>query len=139
MLGHPETHQMKTTALGFSVLCCFSAAFLDSAPARAGQADASCAIIDVAVFNNRVHIQCKGVLKECKFKSGGCPAGQPPSAPSYLAVEANSPMAAHVVQIGIAAVIHKRSLDVVFDDSKGANPVGCNGDDCRRLIGVAIH
>ena len=48
-------------------------------------------------------------------------------------------MASSVVQVGLAAFTSKRILTVFFDDDTGANPAGCNENDCRRIIGVMIH
>ena len=41
--------------------------------------------------------------------------------------------------VGLSALLNKRSVNVYFHDNAGVNPPGCNANDCRRLIGVAIH
>jgi hypothetical protein len=127
---------LKTIALGLSVLC-FGVALLTSEPAHAGQVSAYCTVVEVATFNNRVHIHCTQPVTACQLKAGGC-GQQEASAPTYVAVESNSAMASTTVQIGLSALINKRLVVVFFDDNAGANPVGCNQNDCRRLIGVVI-
>lgn len=127
---------MKAIALGLSVLCA-GVTLLASEPARAGQAFAACSVVDVATFNNRVHIHCTKPVSGCELKSGPCDA--PPSPPTYVAVESTSAMASTVVQVGLYALTSKHLVDVFFDDNAGANPAGCNQNDCRRLIGVVAH
>ena len=78
------------------------------------------------------------MVQACELTAKPCPQ-QTPTPPTYVAVESNSPMAATVVQIGLAALASKHSVDIFFDDNAGANPAGCNGNDCRRLIGVVAH
>ena len=48
-------------------------------------------------------------------------------------------MASTVVQVGLFALTSKHTVDIFFDDNAGANPAGCNQNDCRRLIGVVAH
>ena len=128
---------MKTIALGLSVLCA-GVTLLGAKPAHAGQAFASCSVVDVATFSNRVHIHCTKPVSGCDFQSGGC-AQQQAAPPTYVAVESTSPMAPTVVQVGLFALTSKHLVDVLFDDNAGANPPGCNANDCRRLVGVVAH
>jgi len=103
--------------------------------AHAGQTYAECSVVDVATFNNRVHLHCTAPLQASDLqpgKSKGTKAG----GPEYYAVEVASPMASQVIQIGLAAVTANRTLGVFYDDNAGANPAGCNTNDCRRIIGV---
>jgi hypothetical protein len=133
---------VKNFVVGFSVLCCAGAALTWSEPAPAAQVVAGCTVVDVATFNNRVHIHCTPQVAACDLvaKAGACEQQGPAStAPTYVAVEATSPMASSVVQVGLSALVNKRSVNVYFDDNAGVNPPGCNANDCRRLIGVAIH
>lgn len=133
---------MKNFVVGFSVLCCAGAALTWSEPVRAAQMVAGCTVVDVATFNNRVHIHCTPQVTACDLvaSAGGCgQQGPGATAPTYVAVEATSPMASSVVQVGLSALLNKRSVNVYFDDNAAANPAGCNANDCRRLIGVAIH
>jgi hypothetical protein len=133
---------VKNFVVGFSALCCASAALNWSEPALAAQMVAGCTVVDVATFSNRVHIHCTPQVAACELvaKPGACgPQGPGPTAPTYVAVEATSPMASSVVQVGLSALLNKRSVSVYFDDNAGVNPAGCNANDCRRLIGVAIQ
>jgi hypothetical protein len=137
MQRHREDLQMKTIALGLSVLCA-SVTLLASEPAHAGQVSAYCTVTEVATFNNRVHIHCTKPITACDLKAGAGGCGPEVSPPAYVAVESNSAMASTTIQIGLSALTTKRLVVVFFDDNAGANPVGCNQNDCRRLIGVVI-
>jgi hypothetical protein len=127
---------MKTIALGLSVLCSVTA-LVWSGPAQAGQVMAGCSVVDVATFNNRVHIHCTAPFDPCSLKSGPCtPAATPPT---YVAVESNAAMASTVIQLGLFALTSKHMLNIWYDDNAGANPAGCNQNDCRRIIGVVAQ
>jgi hypothetical protein len=131
---------VKNVVVAFSALCCAGAALTWSEPARAAQVVAGCSVVDVATFNNRVHIHCTPQVAPCELAAGGCgQQGPGPTAPTYVAVEATNPMASSVVQVGLSALLNKRSVNVYFDDNVGLNPAGCNANDCRRLIGVVIR
>ena len=129
---------MKASTSLAAAVACLGALFVGAAPAQAGQAFAACHVVDVASFNNRVHIHCEAPVSACSLTPGGCPkgAGAPPT---YVAAEANSPMASTTVQIGLAAIVSKREVNIFYDDSTSANPAGCNANDCRRLIGIVIR
>ena len=127
---------MKTMALGFSVLCFCVAAFAWSGAAYAGQQVTNCPIVDIATFNNRVHIHCTPQISACSLQPGKCAAPEPPQ---YFAVEASSAMAPTVIQIALAALSSKRPLNIFYDDNAAANPGGCQQNDCRRIIGVVIR
>lgn len=129
---------MKSIALGFSVLCCALVMLAWSQPAHAGQAGTSCHVIDVATFSDRVHVHCAAPVTACSLTPGGC-SQSAQSEPPYFAVETDSPMAASVVQSGLAALIHNRSLDISYDDNPGANPAGCLQHDCRRILAVVVR
>ncbi|MEQ1756254.1 MAG: hypothetical protein ABL973_19215 [Micropepsaceae bacterium] len=103
--------------------------------AQAGQNYAECVVVDVATFNNRVHLNCSAPLKASDLVPGAS-KGKQGNGISYYAVEVGSPMASHVIQIGLAAVASHHTLGIFYDDNAGANPAGCNSNDCRRLIGV---
>ena len=130
---------MKTFVLGVVVLACSLSALTMSSRAHAGQAVAECAVVDVATFDNRVHIHCQTPITACGLAAGGGPCPDQGNVPTYVAVEANSPMASSVVQVGLVALSGNKRLTVFFDDDTGANPAGCNQNDCRRIIGVVIH
>ena len=129
---------VKIFVLGSSLFLFALAALAWSVPARAGQVSAACSVVDVASFNNRVHIHCTKAAQACDFLPKGCQQ-QASAPPPYVAVESNSAMAATVVQIGLAALANKQLVEIFYDDDAGANPAGCNTNDCRRLIGVVAH
>jgi len=126
---------MKSIALGFSVLCCALVMLAWSRPAHAGEAVASCYVVDVATFGDRVHIHCGIPNTGCGTATGYCTAKMP-GEPPYFAVETTSPMAASVVQSGLAALANKRALEITYSDSPDDNPAGCQQNDCRRILGV---
>ena len=129
---------MKIGAFTITILLCVGAPLMASGSARAGQSFASCSVVDVASFNNRVHIHCTKVSGGCDFTPGGCKQADT-TPPTYVAVEASSAMAPTVIQIGLSALTMKRFVDIFYDDNAAANPAGCNANDCRRLIGVVAH
>jgi hypothetical protein len=129
---------MKTIALGFSILCCTLIMLAWSQPARAGEAAASCYVVDVATFGDRVHIHC-GIPPNGCVNIGGtglCPGKLPYE---YFAVETNSPMAASVVQSGLAGLNSKRPLEITYSDNADDNPAGCLQQDCRRIVSVVVR
>ena len=131
---------MKTIALGFSVLCCALIMLAWSQPARAGEAVASCYVVDVATFGDRVHIHCGMPNTGCSNSSGsGLCTAKPRNEPFYFAVETTSPMAASVVQSGIASLNSKRPLEISYSDNADDNPAGCLQLDCRRIVGVVVR
>jgi hypothetical protein len=129
---------MKTIALGFSVLCCAAILFAWSQPAKASQAVTTCYVIDVATYSDRIHIHCAPPVSGCSLTPSGCPQGAQ-TQPVYFAVETSGSMASSVVQTGLAALIHKRPLEIAFDDNPGENPAGCEQNDCRRIVGVVLR
>ena len=129
---------MRTITLGLSILCCALSMLAWSQPAHAGEAVATCYVIDVATFSDRVHIHCGMPNTGCGTATGYCNA-KPPNEPPYFAVETNSPMAASVVQSGLAAQNSKRALEISYDDNPDDNPAGCLQKDCRRIVGVVVR
>ena len=115
---------MNKKALGLAVFCVAAATLAASAPAHAAAAS-HCVVLEVATWDNRVHIQAK-----CDYDG---------VAPPYLAVESNSPMAATAIQVGLFALTNKRFVNLFWDQNAGANPAGCNQNDCRRLIGMTAR
>jgi hypothetical protein len=103
--------------------------------AHAGQTYAECSVVDVATFNNRVHLHCTPPIQASDLLPGAS-KNKSSNGPEYYAVEVASPMASQVIQIGLAAFASHRTLGVFYDDNAGANPAGCNTNDCRRIIGV---
>jgi hypothetical protein len=108
-------------------------AVLSASPVRAKQVSAPCVVAGVATFVDRVHVRC------LIWRDGTGAPGSAVGLPEYLAVEADSPMAAHVVQLGLSALVGSRKVEVFFDDEPGANPSGCLKHDCRRLLGLALR
>ena len=92
-----------------------------AANAQATKQSRECTIEDVAIYENRVVIQCdvKGGKK---------------SPADYYAVAVASPIAPMVLQLGLSSL--KRKVKVFFVDDAGLNPDGCEAVNCRRLEGI---
>jgi len=128
-----KVRKMKTLSYVCAITSLSVLAGMSSAPARANQVSAPCTIAGVATFTDRIHLQC------LIWRSGTGGSGSAPGLPAFLAVEVGSPIAAHVVQLGLSALINARKVEVFYDDDAGANPPGCQKQDCRRLLGLAIR
>ena len=124
---------MKALSYACSIVSLCVMAGMASVPVRASQVSAPCTIAEVATFVDRVHVRC------LIWRSGTGGSGSAPGLPAYLAIEADSPMAAHVIQLGLSALINSRKVDVFYDNDAGANPPGCLQHDCRRLLGLVIR
>lgn len=89
--------------------------------AQSGNLSRECTIIDVAVYADRISIQC------------GAKGGKIGSAKFY-AVAIDSPMAPLLLDLGLAAM--KRKVKVFYTDNTDDNPPGCAPATCRRLNGI---
>lgn len=80
-----------------------------------------CTIADVAIYDNRVVIQCdvKGGKK---------------SPAKFYAVSVESPTASMVLQLGLNSL--RRKVKVYYIDDVELNPPGCEPANCRRLEGI---
>jgi len=89
--------------------------------AQGAKQSRECTVEDVAVFDNRIVIQCdvKGGKK---------------SPAKYYAVDVSAPTASMVLQLGLHSL--KRKVKVYFIDDQSLNPEGCEPVDCRRLEGI---
>lgn len=89
--------------------------------AQGGNLSRECTIIDVAVYSDRISIQC------------GAKGGKVGTAKFY-AVAIDSPMAPLLLDLGLAAM--KRKVKVFYTDNTADNPPGCAPANCRRLNGI---
>lgn len=92
-----------------------------NANAQGAKQSRECTVEDVAIYDNRVVIQCdvKGGKK---------------SPAKYYAVGITAPTASMVLQLGLSSL--KRKVKVYFIDDESLNPEGCEAVDCRRLEGI---
>ncbi len=102
-------------------------------------AERYCLITDVTAFEARVHIRCS---QPPMPSSNNGPGGaletkidkflyeQTP----YFAVESSSPLAGQLAVLGVAAMQSNMVVKIVFRTDTALNPVGCQKNDCRRLL-----
>lgn len=119
----------KLGRCGLSHLTAVAVAVLSTAaavPALAAQTFYTCKSIGVAVYAERIHVQCD------KPASGGF---------SYFALSTtNSAHAARILSVLTAAHLAGRNIVVLYDpgDTSGT-AFGCAANDCRRLISVGLQ
>lgn len=89
--------------------------------AQGAKQSRECTIEDVAIYEDRVVIQCdvKGGKK---------------SPAKYYAVAVSSPIAPLVLNLGLASL--KRKVKVYFSSDATLNPPGCVESNCRKLQGI---
>lgn len=92
--------------------------------------DAFCVVKNVTAMQDRVHVFCALVKK---------------GPTRYFAVEADKPLAAHLVALAggnadeLMVAKKKVGLRVYYDEDPANNPSGCLESDCRRLTGVMLE
>ena len=89
--------------------------------AQSGDLSRECTIIDVAIYADRISIQC------------GAKGGKVGTAKFY-AVAIDSPMAPLLLDLGLASL--KRKVKVFYTDDTAGNPPGCLPANCRQLNGI---
>ena len=98
-----------------------------------------CLITDVTAFETRVHIRCTQPPTPSTGNSSSSAAeakinkflyDQTP----YFAVESGTPLAGYVATLGAAAMQTGMVVMIVFRTDSSLNPVGCQKNDCRRLL-----
>lgn len=97
-------------------------------PAAAAEQTRTCKVENVAVLSNRVHVRCDAI-----------PGGGLLKPPTYFAVELNNPMADKLIALASQALIANRPLYLTYEGTPGANPPGCQVQDCRRLTGAWLQ
>lgn len=91
------------------------------ASAQGAKQSRECTIEDVAIYEDRIVIQCD-------VKGGKL------SPAKYYAVAVTSPLAPLVLDLGLASL--KRKVKVYFSSDASLNPPGCLPADCRKLQGI---
>lgn len=104
-------------------------------PAAADQKSVGCMVVDVAAFSNRIHIHCPSPSMALANLANNPQTMVPP----YFAIEVTSPAAQGLLQLGQAGLLFKRGLIIFYDTDMSHNPIGCNQNDCRRLLGAELE
>ncbi len=92
-----------------------------TATAQSGKQSRECTIEDVAIYKNRIVIQCAA-------------KGGKVGPVKHYAVAVESPVASMVLELGLASL--KRKVKIFFVDDSSLNPSGCDATICRRLEGI---
>jgi len=120
--------RIPTTALAVSAaVAVWAIARPTPATAQVVETTTECKVLNVAVYQDRVHIRC-GAVGDNVWKKP----------PEYLAIGATNPLADRLLILGSEALIHNRPLTVTYDWGTDGQPPGCLVADCRRLIGLVL-
>jgi len=114
-----KPHLLRTVSLTVAALCLSAVAPMSAA--QAGKQSRECTIEDVAIYQERVVIQCTA-------------KGGKKTPVKYYAVALVSPTASMILELGLASL--KRKVKVFFIDDAGLNPPGCLAEDCRKIEGI---
>jgi len=104
-----------------TIIALFTLGVPPEAAAQGAKQSRECTIEDVAIYEDRVVIQCD-------VKGGKM------SPAKYYAVAVASPLAPLVLELGLASL--KRKVKVYFSSDASLNPPGCLPTDCRKLQGI---
>ena len=110
---------MRTISI--SVCAMFALGVPQTAIAQSGKQSRECTIEDVAIYENRVVIQCTA-------------KGGKVNPVKYYAVAVESTVAPMVLELGLASL--RRKVKIYFIDDSSLNPPGCDATICRRLEGI---
>jgi hypothetical protein len=116
---YARTFIMRTISI--SVCAMFAVGLPQTAIAQSGKQSRECTIEDVAIYENRIVIQCAA-------------KGGKVSSVKYYAVAVESRVAPMVLQLGLASL--RRKVKVYFIDDPSLNPPGCEATICRRLEAI---
>lgn len=116
LLQSPKSLYVAISSLIFVV-----GSFAPTADAQARKQSRECTIEDVAIYDNRIVIQCD-------FKGGK------KSPANFYAVSVESPTASMVLQLGLHSL--RRKVKIFYIDDVELNPPGCEPTNCRRLEGI---
>ena len=120
-----------------------AAAVVITRSASAATIDRQCAIGDVSVFADRVHLLCTPPPQpDSAFAYSGALGRQvyavPYTALPYFATETSGLLADKVVAVAIAALQTGRILAMTYDNDPAHNPAGCGTGDCRRVVALRL-
>ena len=115
MLNRPSTISILVT-MALTIVLVFGATA--PASAQAGKQSRECTIEDVAIYEDRVAIQCDA-------------KGGKKTSIKYYAVASDATIAPMIVELGLTSL--RRKVKIFFVDDATLNPPGCDAKVCRKL------
>jgi hypothetical protein len=106
-------------ALGLATV--FIADIASPADAQVRKQSRECTIEDVAIYEDRVAIQCEA-------------KGGKKTPIKYYAVASDATIAPMIVDLGLSSL--RRKVKIFFIDDASLNPPGCDATICRKLEGI---
>lgn len=100
----------------------------------APQSSVACTVLDVSVFADRVHVQCRVLLGQNGLNGPATTL----NAGDYYAVPTDSSFAPIFANLATAAQQTGRSLTVVYWSDPSHNPPGCQASDCRAVVAARL-
>ena len=91
------------------------------ADAQARKQSRECTIEDVAIYEDRVSIQCEA-------------KGGKKTPIKHYAVASDSTIAPMILELGLSSL--RRKVKIFFIDDETLNPPGCDAAICRKLEGI---
>jgi hypothetical protein len=99
----------------------------------------TCAVGNVAVFGDRVHVRCSAIQQVLTgvMGQGAAPAQK---TPAYYAVglQAEPALANLTLTLATQAAAQHKQVQIFYINSPNQNPPGCQPYDCRRLTGIVM-
>ena len=117
----PNSSSFVMRAISIAIAAIFASGLPQDATAQSGKQSRECTIEDVAIYENRIVIQCAA-------------KGGKVGPVKHYAVAVESPVASMVLELGLASL--KRKVKIFFVDDSSLNPSGCDATICRRLEGI---
>jgi hypothetical protein len=116
---HARTFDMRTILISVGAILTLGLPQITTA--QSGKQSRECSIEDVAIYENRIVVQCNA-------------KGGKTSPVKYYAIAVESAIAPYVLELGLASL--KRKVKIFFIDDPSLNPPGCNETICRRLEAI---
>lgn len=99
----------------------------------------TCAVGNVAVFGDRVHVRCSA-LQQALAGVMGQGAAPAQNTPAHYAVglQAEPALANLTLTLATEAAAQHKQVQIFYINSPNQNPPGCQPHDCRRLTGIVM-
>jgi hypothetical protein len=90
----------------------------------AREAESMCVPVSVAVFNDRIHVEC---LNGAAFRFFAAPLGEP-NTTEFLAALTTAMSSIPIMELRVG----------YYDDTTSGPPFGCGANDCRKISYVVL-